>query len=263
MENQKGVLYGIGTGPGDPELLTLKAIRTVEHCPVIAVPKSVGKASNQSADQSGTKSADQSGAKSAGHSGGGEGTAFAIVEPYLAGKELIECRFVMERDMQKRRAARQLAADQIIQYLKRGQDVGFITLGDPTTYSTYMYIHQLVVDAGYTAKIIPGITSFAAAAAELGVALCEDSEPLTVIPASHNASIDELLDATGTKVIMKSASSLADVLSRLRTRGLNEQTKIVYQATMPGQRLYHSLDEYEQAPESGYFTLAIVKEKRP
>ena len=260
MENQKGILYGIGTGPGDPDLLTLKAVQTVQHCPVIAVPRSDSKPGSKSDGQPGSHSG---GGQPGSHSGGGEGTAYQIVEPYLAGKELVECHFVMERDMQKRRAARQLAATQIIQYLDRGQDVGFITLGDPTTYSTYMYVHQLVADAGYEAKIIPGITSFAAAAAELGIALCEDSEPLTVIPASHNASIDELLDASGNKVIMKSASSLSDVLSRLRARGLNEQTKIVYQATMPGQRLYNSLDEYEQAPESGYFTLAIVKEKRP
>ena len=110
----KGKLYGIGTGPGDPELLTLKAINTIEKCEVIAVPKT---------------------------SGDSEKAAFAIVEKYIAGKQLHECHFTMTRDLEKRKEARLAAAEGITNFLDEGKDVAFVTLGDPTTYSTYMYMH--------------------------------------------------------------------------------------------------------------------------
>ena len=227
-----GKLYGIGTGPGDPELLTVKAIKTIEKCAVIAVPKA----------------------------GSGERAAYSIAEKYLGGKELLECRFTMEKDMTKRIQARQHAAAEIIQLLEKGKDVGFVTLGDPTTYSTYMYIHKIIVSKGFTAEIIPGITSYAAAAAALGVALCEGDETLTVIPAGRGDIIGKLADYPGNKVIMKSNGNLVSILDELKERGYGERIKIAYRAAMDGQRLFNSVEEYEKSPESEYFTLAIVKE---
>jgi precorrin-2/cobalt-factor-2 C20-methyltransferase len=229
----KGKLYGIGTGPGDPELLTIKAVNTIQKCDVIAVPIT----------------------------GNGERTAFSIIEKYLAEKELLECRFAMEKDMAKRKEARQRAASDIMKFLDDGKDVGFVTLGDPTTYSTYMYVHEIIASQGIDAEIIPGITSYAAAAAAFGIALCEGSETLTIIPASYDANIDELLDRPGNKVIMKSGGNLTKVLEKLKKYSYGERTKIAYRCTMDGQRLFHSIDDYEKLPEGGYFTIAIVKEK--
>jgi precorrin-2/cobalt-factor-2 C20-methyltransferase len=229
----KGTLYGIGTGPGDPELLTLKAINTIQKCDVIAVPKT----------------------------GSGERTAFAIIEKYLDGKPLLECRFSMDKDAAKRKEARHIAAADIITILNDGKDVGFVTLGDPTTYSTYMYVHEIIINEGFEAEIIPGITSYTAAAAALGIALCEGDEILTIIPASNSASIDELLNYPGNKVIMKSGDNLSRVLKRLKERGYGDKTKIAYRATMDGQQLYTNIEDYEKSPEAGYFTTAIVKEK--
>ena len=226
----KGKLYGIGVGPGDPELLTLKAVNAMQKCSVIAVPKT----------------------------GNDEKTAFAIIEKYLIGKELLECRFIMERDMAKRKEARQIAAADIITHLDDGKDVGFVTLGDPTTYSTYMYVHEIITGKGYDALIIPGITSYSACAAALGIALCAGEETLTIIGRGKN--IDGLLDAPGTKVIMKSGTNLAIVLDKLKKRGYGAKTKIVCRATMDGQRLYNSIEEYDNSPETGYFTTLIVKE---
>ena len=230
----KGKLYGIGTGPGDPELLTIKAVNTIQKCDVIAVPQA----------------------------GSGDRTAFTIVEKYLGGKELLECRFAMEPNMAKRREARQVVADNIMKFLDAGKDVGFVTLGDSTTYSTYMYVHEIVVGKGYDAVVIPGITSYAAASAAFGIALCEGSETLTVIPASYDSDIDQLLDRPGNKVIMKSAENLAQVLEKLKKRSYGEQTKIACRCTMEGERLFNNIDEYEKSPESGYFAIAIVKEKK-
>ena len=228
----KGKIFGIGVGPGDPELLTLKAVATLQKCDVIAVPKA-GK----------TK------------------TAFNIIKDYVQGKELLECVFAMENDMSKRRAARQIVTHNIIRFLSEGKTVGFITLGDPTTYSTYMYIHSAIADMGFDAEIIPGITSFAAAAAALGVALCEDNEPLLIIPAGHNVGTEELLSYPGNKVIMKSGENLARVLEELKARGYESRTKIASRVTQEGECLYHDIEAFEKSPETGYFTIAIVKEK--
>jgi len=228
----RGKLYGIGTGPGDPELLTIKAVKTIEKCGVIAVPKT-GKV---------------------------EKTAFSIVEKYLDGKELLECTFSMDKDIATRKTARQIAAEDIIQYLERGKDVGFVTLGDPTTYSTYMYVHEIVVGIGFDAEIIPGITSYTAAAAAFGIALCEGGEPLMIIPARHDGDIDALLNYNGNKVIMKSGENLGHVLELLKKRGYGSRTKIASRVSMDNERLYTSIDDFYKSPAPGYFTLAIVKE---
>ena len=230
-DNIKGKLYGIGTGPGDPELLTIKAVNTIRKCGVIAIPDS----------------------------GSGERAAFSIIEKYLDGKELIACRFAMDKDTEGRKETRQFAAGRIAQYLDNGEDVGFVTLGDPTTYSTYMYVHEIIVNKGFEAEIIPGVTSYAAAAAAFGIPLCEGGEPLLIIPAAHNESIDDLLDFPGNKVIMKSGGNLAQILKRLKERGYGDRTKIAYRAAMDGQRLYAGIEAYDKSPETGYFTLAIIK----
>jgi len=218
----KGKLFGIGVGPGDPELLTLKAMKAIQKCGVIA----------------------------------GQETAFSIVEPYLVGKNLLECRFAMQVDMTKRMEARLTAASQIIAFLETGQDVGYVTLGDPTTYSSYMYMHELIVDKGFDAEIIPGITSYAAAAATLGIALCEDNEILTIIPAKHSECIDALIETPGNKVIMKSGENLAYVLAKIENSG--QDAMVACRVGMAGQTLYRSIEEYNKSPETGYFTVAIV-----
>ena len=228
----KGKLYGIGTGPGDPELLTIKAVNAINKCSIIAVPKT----------------------------GKGERTAFSIIERYLSGKELFECFFTMDRDTAKRKEARQTAAKDIIRYLESGKDVGYVTLGDPTTYSTYMYVHEIIVAEGFEAEIIPGITSYTGAAAALGIALCEGDEALAIIPARHKGDIDELLSFPGNKVIMKSGENLGHVLKKLESRGLGSRIKIASRVSMESQKLYANIEDFDKSPETGYFTLAIVKE---
>jgi len=228
----KGMLFGIGVGPGDPELLTLKSINTIKKCDVIAYPKT----------------------------GDGKGAAFSIIEEYLDGKEMLACRFAMAMNLEKLDDSRQIVSDDITRLLNQGKNVGFITLGDPTTYSTYMYIHQIITKKGFCADIIPGITSFATAAAALGIALCEWDETLTIIPIQDGGNIDELLDYPGNKVIMKSGKHLGSVLDKLKARRYD--VKIASRVSMEGQRLYESIEEYEKSPESGYFTIAIARTGR-
>ena len=227
----KGKLYGIGLGPGDPELLTLKAVKTIQKCGVIAVPDT----------------------------GNGARLAYTIAEGYLAGKKLLECRFAMVHDMAKRMESRHNAAEKIMEHLECGDDVGFISLGDPVTYSTYMYVHRIITSHGFEAEIIPGITSYSAAAAAFGVALCDGNETLTLI-AGHGKGIDDLLEQRGNKAIMKSGTSLRNVLDKLKTLGYGGRTRIACHTTMGTERLYESIEEYEESPEADYFTIALVRE---
>jgi precorrin-2/cobalt-factor-2 C20-methyltransferase len=214
-------------------LLTIKAVNAIAACGVIAAPRT----------------------------GGGEGAALTIIERYLAGKTLLECSFPMDKDVEIRKEARRKAAADIIRFLEDGKDVGFVTLGDPTTYSTYMYIHEIIAGKGFGAEIIPGVTSYSAAAAAFGVPLCEGGETLTIIPAGHGSNdLDELLDRPGNKVVMKSGGNLASVVKKLKERGCGDKVKIACRVTMEGQRLYRGVDEFEKSPEAGYFTLALIKE---
>jgi precorrin-2/cobalt-factor-2 C20-methyltransferase len=118
-----GTLYGVGIGPGDPELMTLKAVRIIRDCSVIVVPKS----------------------------GDGERVALNIAAqavPELGDKQLVELDMPMTRDPERLRTSHKAAADTIAGFLADGLDVAFITLGDPTIYSTYIYVHRLVGDRG-------------------------------------------------------------------------------------------------------------------
>ena len=192
-----GILYGLGVGPGDPELLTLKALRLIRENPVIAVPGNDIKAS----------------------------VAYQIVKgayPKLDEKELIPVAMPMTKDRAVLEDNHNKAADAVESYLKQGKNVVFLTLGDPTIYSTYLYVHKRILERGYQAEIVSGITSFCAVAARLNMGLAEMAEPLHVIPATYKAEeMDELLKLPGTKVLMKSGKRLKKVRDSILRSGQN------------------------------------------
>lgn len=103
--------------------------------------------------------------------------------------------------------------------LDEGKNVVFITLGCPTVYATCIYVHKLVLKAGYDAELVAGVTSICAVAAKLNVSLCERAEPLIVLPGSYKEA-SKFLDGPGNKVLMKSASEIARVRDELKERGL-------------------------------------------
>ena len=151
----RGTLYGLGVGPGDPELLTLKAVRLLREADVIAAPDK----------------------------GSGEKTALTIVKDYIQGKPLLPCVTPMVRDQKVLDATHDQIADSICALLEEGKNVAFITLGDPTVYSTYMYVHRRVLERGYEAVLVPGVPSFCAAAARLGRSLTEMDLPVHIVSA--------------------------------------------------------------------------------
>ena len=115
-------------------------------------------------------------------------------------------------------------AKQIIDILKEGKDIAFLTLGDPSVYSTYWYIHQRVVTQGYQAQMIAGVPSFCAVAAKLGISLAEAEQPLHIIPGSYPCT-EQMLQTEGTKVIMKTGRSVEQVKELLKQYGYYQACK--------------------------------------
>ena len=222
-----GKLWGVGVGPGDPELLTMKAVRVLREADVIMVP-----------DTSGS-----------------EKTALNIAKNYLDGKELIFVKTPMVRDKAVVDAAYETAARQIGDLLSQGKQVAFLTLGDPTVYSTYMYIHEKVQRQGHTVEVVPGVTSFCAAAARLNISLCQGSEPLLIVPASHNQ--EALLDVPANKVFMKAGKSILELQQILRDRGMLDGAAMVENCSMENERVYPDFAALQEP--SGYFSLVIAK----
>lgn len=228
----RGKLYSVGIGPGDPELMTLKSVRLLKECDVVAIPQ------------------------------GDNGilTAKAIVNNVvnLDEKEQVMIYMPMTKDMTAMDKAHREGADAIEKLLDEGKNVVFITLGCPTVYATCIYVHKLVLADGYEAELVAGVTSICAVAAKLNTSLCERAEPLIVLPGSYKES-SKFLDGPGNKVLMKSASEIGRVRDELREKGLIKNAGMVERCGLPGERVYHDLEEID--PKSSYFSVILVKEK--
>ena len=226
----KGTLYGVGVGPGDPRLMTYLAVDTIKRCPVIAVP----------ADGKGKAVAYK--------------IASGIVEDIDA-KECLNLSTPMTKDKAVLNAAYVTAADTIIEQLEQGKDVACLTLGDPTIYSTYIYIHRLVKAKGYATEIINGIPSFCAVSAKLGDSLVDRSEQLHVIPSTYD--IEDGLKLPGTKVLMKAASKMPIVKETLKRNNL--KGAMIENCGMPEEHIYHGVDEIPD--QASYYSIIVVKEE--
>lgn len=226
----KGIAYGVGVGPGDPEYMTLKACRLIRENEIIALPGKVPQ----------------------------ESVAYKIAVgavPELAEKTLVPVDMPMVRDREKIDAQHRAAAKLFETYLDQGKNVVFLTLGDSTIYCTFSYIQHYLERDGYTVELVSGITSFCAAAARLGVSLTEWDEPLHILPAVHK--LETALDQPGNYVLMKSASKMAAVKELLRRSG--RKVSMVENCCMAGEKRYFSVDEIPD--DAGYFSLIIAKEK--
>ena len=232
MEHTVGTFYGVSVGPGDPELLTLKAVRCIEQCPVLAAPRTAE----------------------------GRMLALEIVKGAVdvSGKTILPLHFAMSRDADTLRASHEAAAGAVREALDAGQDVAMLNLGDVSIYATYGYLEEILKAAGYPTARIAGVPSFCAAAAALGRSLTDGMEaPLTLAPGRH---AEQVLDAPGAKVLMKSGRQLPAALAALRRRGLLEKSAMACNCGLPEQTLWPDLSSYDPARPAGYFTTIIVKE---
>ena len=229
---KKGIAYGVGVGPGDPELMTLKACRLIRDNDVIAVPGKIPQ----------------------------ESVAYKIAVqavPELAEKELVPVYMPMVKDRDVIRESHAEAAALIESYLDSGRNVVYLTLGDSTIYCTFSYIQHILEADGYDVELVSGIPSFCAAAARLGVSLTEWNEALHVMPALHNTH-EGALEWPGNYVLMKSASRIPEVKKMLSTSGYD--VLAAENCSMENEKLYRSVEKIPD--DAGYFTLIIAKEKK-
>ena len=225
----KGILYGVSVGPGDPELLTLKAVRAIRDADVIAVP----------------------------NIGHGRQTALSIAGDYIEGKLQIECSTPMTRDAQVRQAAYAENARVICEHLAAGRNVAYLCLGDIGVYASFAPVNEHVRAAGYEVEIVPGVTSFSASAARLGTVLCEGSERLLVSPVM-SGNVDEVLDVPANKVFMKSGLEVMALRDKLAERGQLDGASMVANCGLPDEKVFPHLSDVTEE-DVDYFSVVIVK----
>lgn len=177
----KGKLIGIGVGPGDTELLTIKASKVLKEVPIICAPRSAPKKPS---------------------------IALNIVQDILDEREseykTLEPVFPMTENKESLEQHWQEAADIVANHLDKGLNVAFVTLGDPSIFSTFSYLQKIILEKGYTVETIPGITSFTACASSAGIPLVEKDEILVVVP-KVDERLNDILSSGDTFAIMKTS----------------------------------------------------------
>ena len=226
---EKGILYGVGVGPGDPELMTYKAIKIIEKCEVIAVP-------NVNREKSVSYR-----------------IAAGIVQD-MDKKICINLGTPMTKDKKVLNTAYENAASKIADYLEEGKSVAYLTLGDPCVYSTYIYIDRKVGSLGYESCIINGIPSFCAAASKMNESLADRNEQIHIIPSSYD--IEQALKFPGTKVLMKAGKKLPDVKAILKKNGITD-CYMIENCGMPDEKIYSGPDEIPD--NAGYYSIIIIR----
>ncbi len=227
----RGILYGIGVGPGDPELITIKALRCMRESDVIILPSEPRE----------------------------DCYAYSIAKAVFAEideKEIICMPFLMTKEKKKLEDSHNKIYRNISELLESGKNVAFLTIGDPSIYSTYSYIHRRVLAEGGNAFMVSGVPSFCAAAAALGISLGDNKEEIHVIPGSYD--IRETLHLKGTRIYMKSGKKLAELKNVLREAAAeNFLIYAVSNCGMENEEITSGLEALSE--DSGYLTVVIVK----
>ena len=217
----KGTLYVVGVGSGDPELLTLKAVRVIRNADIIAYPSG----------------------------GNGLGIAGHIAEraiPEMSSKEMLPLRFPMVKsDLSE---VHREIADQLQQKLQEGKDVAFLTLGDPAFYSTPYHFIGLLTQNDYPVEIVSGVSSFSAASARLRIPLAMGEESALI-------SAGEFSDFSGTQVILKAGNRLDELRDKVRYAG--KAAYLIENCGMENEKVYSGIDSFPH--ETGYFSILIIK----
>lgn len=226
----QGKIYGIGVGPGDPELMTLKAVRLIREADVIAIP---GKTRETC-------------------------IAYRIAEgavPEIKEKEILPVVFPMTKDETILKKSHETAVKCLSELMEKGKTIAFLTLGDVTVYSTYGYVHKRLLELGYDSILVSGITSFCASAAALGISLGEKAEAIHILPGSY--PVKEGLSLPGTKILMKSGKKIADVKAELLEKNL--PVWMAENCGMEEERLIYGASKIPE--DAGYYSLIIAKDR--
>lgn len=227
-----GIFYGVSVGPGDPELLTVKAVKLLEKVDIIATPRTFDRNNVEK-----TLALD---------------IASGVVD--LSGKEILKLDFLMTRDENLQGKRHEEIAEQMAEKLRRGKDVAMLNLGDASLYATFSYIMELLKNQGFSVEIIPGVPSFCAIAAKLQTSLTTMNQPLHILPAGR---LEEVFPLEGTKVVMKTGKSMGKVKSFLLKQEKVYQVQGMERCGLTDEKIIHSVEELEE--DLGYFTTLIIK----
>ncbi|MEG4459201.1 precorrin-2 C(20)-methyltransferase [Microcoleus sp. N9_A1] len=228
MTKATGKLYGLGIGPGDPELITLKAYRILQSVPVIAYPAMEN----------------------------GKVLARAIVADYLRPEQI---EIPMPLPFSPTRSSQpyyDIAAEKIAAHLSEGQDVAVLCEGEPFLYGSFMYLFNRL-SARFTTEVVPGISSTMASAAALGVPLTYRNDVLSIMPATLEAEVlRDRLAVVDAAVIIKLGRHFAKVRDVLIELGQFDRALYIERATMPNQRIRAIVDV--DPAEVPYWALIMI-----
>ncbi|MGG2055382.1 precorrin-2 C(20)-methyltransferase [Lysinibacillus pakistanensis] len=230
-----GILYGLGVGPGDPELITVKAFRVIQESPVIAYPKKLR---------------------------GSKSYAHRIVDVYInpEEKDMLGLVFPMTKDEAVLEREWTKSVELVYEKLKEGKDVAFVTEGDPLLYSTFIHMMKLMQDKYPEVEIrtVPGISSFNGSASRLGIALADGDDKVAIIPAhdDYNAMRDAI-ESHDAVVFIKVAKVIDLMLQVLRDLDLLDKASVVTKVTSDEEIIWdvRELDGVELE----YLTLMVVR----
>jgi precorrin-2/cobalt-factor-2 C20-methyltransferase len=234
---KKGTLYGIGVGPGDPELITLKALKVLEKRPHIFA----------AASSKNTYS-----------------LALDIIQTHLNGAPVEQLSFPMTRDQKELQEAWEKGARRVLEVLATGTDAAFITLGDPLTFSTFGYLLKTIkgLDPRVEVVTIPGITSYHAAAAITQTPLGEGEESFLVVSGALGAAkLREAVDKTDTVVLLKTYRHADDILTALDELGLTDRAVLVSRCGLDDETVVQDVASLKGCPLP-YLSMIIVRKKR-
>lgn len=231
---RKGILYGIGVGPGEASYLTLKGYRLLQEIRRIIIPVTAK---------------------------GGVGTAYEIVKDWIPPDAVcIEQVYPMSYDRSVLCQAWEANAAEIGGILAAGEDAAFLTLGDPFVYSTYSYLYDAVVQKGYQAVTVPGITSFQAASARIGRPLTRGDEKLAVLTGGEDMNeLEAILRIFDTVVVVKVNRVFPLIYRFLAEVNLLHHAYLVQNLGMADERVELLAAVSDPAQRLPYFTTLVIR----
>lgn len=235
-----GKLFAVGLGPGNPEWLSRQGYRLIMEADAIVVPK-------------GRKA--------------GRSTAREIIDQLPAAPDkIVELEFPMTTDHTQLAAAWRQAAAAVIDLLRAKQQVVFVTLGDPSVYSTFIYLRRAIREAVPDAciDIVPGIPSFCGAAALLEMALCESDDRMALSGFNRDrAEIELMLRNFETVVLYKIAGKLRELIAVLEATGRLGESVLIHRAGFADAVVVRNLRDALDDDRIGYFSMVIVRKEKP
>lgn len=227
-----GILYGVGAGPGDPELLTIKALHVLQAVDLIVIIDS-GSSSSLNACVKYFNLADK---------------VHSIAIPMTKNQSVLDKAYID-------------AFEHCRRYLDQGMSVAHLVLGDISLYASFTKLLRLAQEQSYSVEIIPGITSASAGAAKAQVSLAKGDEELRFVSALNKEKIDDALASNGNIVFYKAKRNFLYLLEKLKELDLLDQAYVFEKLGMPGEKLSFHLDQIS-APQS-YFTSVFVRTYKP